>query len=62
VKRFINASMRALAWVLVWLVRKATAGGGENAVVAQNLLHLKQVNPSFNQMGGITVSAMSLET
>jgi hypothetical protein len=32
------------------------AGGGENGVVAQNLLHLKQVNPGFNQMSCIAVA------
>ena len=30
-------------------------GGGENAVVAQNLLHFKQVNTGLNQMRGIPV-------
>ena len=32
------------------------AGRGENAVVAQNLLHLKQVNAGFNQVGCVAVA------
>ena len=31
-------------------------GGGQNAVVAQNLLHLQQVNPGLDQMGCIAVA------
>jgi hypothetical protein len=32
------------------------AGGGENAVVAQNLLHFQQVNPGLDQVGCIAVA------
>ena len=32
------------------------AGGGENAVVAQNLLHFQQIDPGFDQMCGIAVA------
>ena len=32
------------------------AGGGENAVVAQDLLHFQQVDPGLDQMGGIAVA------
>ena len=32
------------------------AGGGQNAVVAQDLLHFQQVNARLDQMGGIAVA------
>ena len=48
--------MRVRAKSLVWLVRKATAGGGENALVAKNLQHLQQVNPGLDQVGCIAVA------
>ena len=32
------------------------AGGGENGVVAQNLLHLQQVNAGLDQVGCIAVA------
>jgi len=31
-------------------------GGGEDAVVAQNLLHLQQIDPGFDQVCGIAVA------
>ena len=32
------------------------AGRGENRVMTQNLLHFKQVNAGFNQVGGVAVA------
>ena len=32
------------------------AGGGENAVVAQNLLHLQQIDTGLDQVGCIAVA------
>ena len=32
------------------------AGGGKNGVMAQNLLHLQQVNPGLDQVGCIAVA------
>ena len=32
------------------------AGRGENRVMTQNLLHFKQVNPGFDQVGCIAVA------
>ncbi len=37
------------------------AGGGENGVMAQNLLHFQQVDPGLDQVGCIAVTPMSLE-
>jgi hypothetical protein len=37
------------------------ARGGEDALMAQNLLHFKQINPGFNQMSCVAVAPMSLE-
>lgn len=32
------------------------AGGGENGVMAEEFLHLDQIDASFDQMGGIGVA------
>ena len=31
-------------------------GGGENGTVAEDLLHLQEIDPGLDQMGGITVA------
>jgi len=31
-------------------------GGGQNAAMTENLLHLQQIDTGFNQMGGVAVS------
>ena len=36
--------------------------GGENRVMAEDLLHLDQVDAGFDQVCGIGVSTMSLRT
>ena len=38
------------------------AGGGENRVMAEELLHLDQIDARLDQVGGIAVSTMSSET
>jgi hypothetical protein len=34
------------------------ADGGENGVMAENLLHFDQVDAGFDQVGGVAVPAM----
>jgi hypothetical protein len=38
------------------------AGGGENRVMAEEFLHLDQIDPGLDQVGCIAVSAMSPAT
>jgi glutaredoxin-related protein len=38
------------------------ADGGENRVMAEEFLHLNQIDPRFDQVRGIGVPAMSCET
>lgn len=36
----------------------SVAGGGENRVMAEELLHLDQIDAGFNQVGGVAVPPM----
>jgi len=36
--------------------------GGENGVMAEDLLHLDQIDAGFDQVCGVGVSTMSLKT
>jgi hypothetical protein len=49
-------TMRHLELIVGVAGEVGVACGGENAVVAQHLLHLKQVDPGLDQMCGITVA------
>ena len=44
------------------LSQMGIAGGGENGVMAEELLHLDQIDTRLDQVGGIAVAPMSLGT
>ena len=38
------------------------AGGGKNGVMAEEFLHLDQIDASFDQVSGIAMAPISLKT
>ena len=48
--------------VLGLVSQMGIAGGGENGVMAEELLHLDQIDAGLDQVSGIAMPAMSLKT
>ena len=57
----IHQGVDPIERVMLGLVGEVgVAGGGENAVMTEDLLDLDQIDTGFDQVGGVAVSAMSL--